>query len=238
MNSTRTFQSDRAVDVMLGVPIEGRVRLEFGGRASLWDVAGFDRLDDLWGTGAIAREPIGQGVYREVALFDPMTEVLCIRTTTPISRLGGCVKSDMMFALSSVDPEPTDPEQLWTGFEDRLMRAAVHADDRGELVRVTGTDPDGPSITLGTMIADLQRLSVVSAAPAPTTGPLWPFPREGEEERTTVVGLLSPEGRLEAALLASEALRTWGVPPREATVAYVTPIEVVTAPLHWAASEF
>ncbi|MGB3696349.1 MAG: hypothetical protein WBA05_02840 [Gordonia sp. (in: high G+C Gram-positive bacteria)] len=245
MTSTLNFQADRAIDVTLGVPLDGRVRLEFGGGPSIWRVDGFDRLDDLWGTGAIAREPISQGVYRDIARLDPATDVLCVATTTPVSRLGGYVQSDMLFALSPVgddaeddaeNEEHADPMPLWSGFEDLLMKASVHADDRGEILRVTGSDPDGPTITLGTMIADLQRLSVVSAAPAPTSGPLWPFPRVGEEDRTTVVGELSPGGRLEAALLATEALRTWGVRPREAAVSYVTPIEVMTASLHWAAA--
>lgn len=237
MTTTAELSLADAVDVTLGVPLDGSIRLWIDNSPSLWRIDDAERLAGLIGTGAIVTDTAGPARQRDCGLFDTVNHVLCVETTTPISRFGGLIDSHSHFdlepaeQLSSVD----DHFDLWAELEEAITKAAIHAHDRGEVLVVSGYDADAPSVTIGTITMNLRASLVVSAAPAPTAAILWPDPSPDERRRVSVLSGANSEGHLDVAMLTSDALRSWGVHPHEALFTYVTPIELLTSPLRWCA---
>ncbi|WP_157851016.1 hypothetical protein [Gordonia phthalatica] len=225
---------ETSVVVTLGSPLGGRIRTWNDDVAQTWIVEDVEHLERLWATGAIGTASLQQaGHHRDVGVLDTANHILCVTTTTPISKFGGLIEGHEHFALK---PAPSTKltknarKQRWEAFEDFLVTATSHAFDRGETLVIGGPDPDGPSVTIGQMYRSSRRIWAISAAPAPFAE-LWPVPRPDERDRVTTLAKFNPMLALHTAMRTTDALRSWGVDPYDATITYVQPIEMITGRL-------
>ncbi|WP_161896998.1 hypothetical protein [Gordonia spumicola] len=229
------FDSTEAVEVYVGVPLDGIVRTWNDGRPQTWRVSDAECFSRLWGTGAVTAAAIERGHYRDIGVLDPVNNLLCIETTTPASSLGGHIDDHEHFALTPVDPAAPSYDEafgLWVEYEKVLVTAMAHAFERGDVLIVSGQSTDGRSVTIGRMTRSLRRVLITSASPAPRTD-AWPDPRPGEEDRTTLVTTACADTLFESTVQTTLALDSWGIEPLDARITYVVPIEAMTVELPW-----
>ncbi len=240
MIDSDTFDPADTALVTLGSPLGGRIRTWDDQRPQTWTIVDPGFFDGLPGTGAILTDPIAQGRYRDAAVLDRENNLLCVETTTPVSRLGGVIAGHEHIALVPV-PDPVRPSgdqaaSLWVEFERILVTALEHAFERGELLIVSGPSADGPSVMLGAMTRHLRRALILTATPAPSA-PMWPDARQGEEDRTSIVSDSCTDALREAAVRTTVALDSWDVEPLDAVITYVVPIEALAVELPWTAED-
>ncbi|GAB90611.1 hypothetical protein GORHZ_111_00040 [Gordonia rhizosphera NBRC 16068] len=234
---TKGFNAGRAEEVALGIAMSGHVRLWRGGEPSLWkihDMSDSDELERLQGSGAISTNRFDRAHHRESASLDIANQVLCVGKTLASSHRGGLTHGHGIFIkVSPTNGTKKHPYQSWESVEDVIIRATDGAQARGEVL-VVGKGPDpraaGPSVLLSTSTVNAWTYSVVSASPAPTLGAWAEHESAPTDNRTTLVATLSPMSRGEAAELAAEALKEWGVEPFDVGIAYVVPIELLASP--------
>ena len=233
---TKGFDSTQSTEVSLGLAMSEHVRMWRDGEPVLMKIKSHTDCDDLEQvlcSGAVSTRRYGRAHYREVAMFDSSTSMICVGITSRFSHASESTIGRGLFIQLGPARRGRWSDGHWEDVEQYIIRAAEGAQARGEVV-VVGRGPNPgkgePAVLISTSTVNAWTYSVISASPAPTVGS-W-GETSAANDRATLLATLSATSRIEAATLTTAALREWEIEPFDVAIGFVVPIELMIHPEH------